>query len=223
MTNTILIIGESGSGKSTSIRTLDPTTTFIINVIDKPLPFKGVKKKFTKINADATTGNYYATDDYNRIRQLIAIVNKSRPDIKTLIIDDWQYTMGNEFMRRAGEKGYDKFTEIGQHAWKILNDLNQCRDDLDCFVLSHSDLDQNGKAKCKTIGKMLDDKITVEGMFTIVFHSIVIDGKHKFLTQHDGMHIAKSPLGMFSEKYIENDLKSVKEQITNYFNEDIDN
>lgn len=221
MSNTLLIMGESGSGKSTSIRNLNPKETFIINVIDKPLPFKGFKKNYTCLSADGKTGNYYATDDYNSIIRVINGINKNRLDIKNLIIDDWQYTMCNEFMRRATERGYDKFTEIGQHAWNIIRNLTLCREDLECYVLSHTDVDSNGKIKCKTIGKMLDDKITVEGMFTIVLHALIMDGNYKFLTQNDGTHIAKSPMSMFQDKYIDNDLSFVKLKMKNYFEEDI--
>jgi len=222
MSNTSLIIGESGTGKSTSLQMLDPKETFIINVLDKPLPFRGYKKNYVKISGwDDTTGNYYASDDYLKIMRCIKMINECRPDIKNLIIDDWQYTMCNEFMRRATETGFVKFTEIGQHAWSIIKSLTDCREDLFCFVLSHSDTDQNGKYKCKSIGKMLDEKITIEGMFTIVLHTQVMDGSYRFLTQNDGSHIAKSPQGMFEDKYIGNDLAFVKSKMNAYYFEDV--
>jgi ABC-type dipeptide/oligopeptide/nickel transport system ATPase component len=221
MANTVLVIGESGTGKSTSIRNLDPKETFIINVVGKALPFRGYKSKYTNISPDWTTGNYVACDEAEKIIKAIEFINGRRPDIKNIIIDDFQYTMANEFMRKAVEKGYEKFTKIGQNAWMIINALSRCRDDLECFVLSHSEIDVNGKVKCKTIGKMLDDKITLEGMFTIVLHTIVEAGNYRFLTQNDGVHIAKSPMGMFEDKYIANDLQYVKQHIADYMNEDI--
>jgi len=221
MSNTSLIIGESGTGKSTSLCSLDPKETFIINVLDKPLPFRGYKKNYTKLSPDGMEGNYYASDDYTKIMRIIKLINEKRPEIKNIIIDDWQYTMCNEFMRRATETGFTKFTEIGQHAWSIIKSLTECRDDLFCFVLSHSDTDSNGKYKCKSIGKMLDEKITIEGMFTIVLHTQIMDGNYRFLTQNDGSHIAKSPQGMFDQKYIANDLAFVKTQMNAYYNEDI--
>lgn len=220
MSNTSLIIGESGTGKSTSLRHLNPKETFIINVLDKPLPFKGYRKNYTRVNTDASEGNYYATDDYHRIIKLIKIINEKRPDIKNIIIDDWQYTMGNEFMRRATETGFTKFTEIGQHAWSIIRELINCRDDLYCFVLSHSDTDANGKVKCKSIGKMLEEKITIEGMFTVVLHTMVMDGNYFFLTQNDGTHIAKSPKDMFEDKFIPNDLAYVRQLMVKYDQDD---
>ena len=199
MSNAILIIGESGSGKSTSIRNLNPKETFIINVINKPLPFKSYNKNYRKVSKENPDGNYFASDNWEKIIDAINYVNEKRPEINSLIIDDFQYVMANEFMRRASEKGWEKFTEIGEHAWKIIKSLSEQRDNLDCFVLSHSDTQENGPVKCKTIGKMLDDKICLEGMFSIVFHAYMQDGVYKFLTQHDGLRIAKSPMGMFEK------------------------
>lgn len=217
MSNTILIVGESGSGKSTSIRNLNPIETVIINVLDKPLPFKGFKKNYIRTQTEDKKVNYMSTDDCNKIRNSIKKINEERLEVKNLIIDDFQYVMANQFMRKALERGYDKFTEIGQNAWNIIKDLTMCRDDLKCYVISHSESDANGKVKCKTIGKMLDDKICLEGMFTIVFHALTGDNKYKFLTQNDGSHIAKSPFGMFEEKYIDNDLNEINKKIDEYF------
>lgn len=215
MSNTTLIIGESGSGKSSSLRNLNPKDTFVINVLNKPLPFKGFKNKY---NPEAK--NYLASDDYIQILSYIKAINERRDDIKILIIDDFQYVMGNEFMNRATEKGFDKFSEIANHAWLIIKALISTREDLYCFVLSHSDTDQNGRMKCKTIGKMLDDKITLEGMFSVILHSQVVEGKYQFLTQNNGTHIAKSPIGMFEDIYIDNDLEVIQQQIESYFNDE---
>jgi hypothetical protein len=186
--------------------------------LDKPLPFRGYKKKYHKWTTTNPSGNYFSCDDYDLIMRCIEGVNK-RDDIKNLIVDDFQYTMANEFMRRALEKGYDKFSDIGKHAWSIIKSLTETRDDLFCFILTHNDTDQFGKVKCKTIGKMLDDKIALEGMFTLVLHTQVIDGKYKFLTQNDGVHLAKSPMGLLDELYIDNDLQYVREKMIEYFEE----
>ena len=221
MNNAILIIGESGSGKSSSIRNLNNEETAIINILDKPLPFKGFKNRYKSTASEGKLVNYFSTDNYEKIRGAIEKINNTRSDIKTLIIDDFQYIMANQFMKKAMERGYDKFTEIGQNAWQIIRDLTMCRDDLKCYVLSHSDMDQNGKYKCKTIGKMLDDKICLEGMFTIVLHAITSENKYRFLTQNDGVHVAKSPMGMFDKKYIDNDLLEINKKIDEYFNDDI--
>lgn len=221
MSNMSLIIGESGTGKSTSIRNLDPKETFIINIVNKPLPFRGFKNSYTLVSPDGTTGNYYASDNYSYIEMVIKKINAKRPDIKNLIIDDFQYLMSNEFMSRAMERGFDKFSEIGQHAWSIIQLLPTLRDDLDCFVLSHSEPNEHGKMKLKTIGKMIDEKVTIEGRFTVVLQTEMKDGDYQFITQGDARHIAKSPMGMFEKRNIPNDLAFVKEKMSAYYNEDI--
>lgn len=217
MSNTVLIIGESGSGKSYSLSNLKPEETFVINVLDKPLPFRGFKRKYIQCSEGATKGNYFSTDKAEYIKKIIDVIDKKRPDIKNIILDDFQYIMGNEFMNRADEKGYQKFTDIGKNAWSIIRSLIAARADLDCFVLSHSEKDQDGKSKCKTIGKMLDDKITLEGMFTVILHTVVTDSSYHFLTANNGTNVAKSPMGMFKDVLIENDLQAVKLSMAEYF------
>jgi hypothetical protein len=215
MGNATLILGESGSGKSTSLRDLDNKTTVIINVLDKPLPFKGYKAKY-----NLESKNYLATDNAEMILRAIKKLNDERLDIKTLIIDDFQYVLANEYMRRASEVGYRKFTDIGSNAWKIVKALTEARDDLDCFILTHNYVDVDGKSKIRTIGKMLDDKVNLEGMFTVILHTMLVDNEYKFLTNSDGIHMAKSPMGMFTDKIIDNNLLNVKKTINNYNQED---
>jgi hypothetical protein len=218
MSNTILVIGPSGSGKSTSIRNLDPTSTFIISVLDKPLPFKGFKNRYKPLKGwDDKEGNYLVADDWQRIMKAIQMVNLSRPDITTLILDDAHFIMANEFMRRACEKGYDRFTEIGQHMWMVMTAITMTRESLTCFVLSHNEIDNTGVSKPKTVGKLLDDKITLEAMVTVSLHTILKDDDYCFLTQYNGTHIAKSPMGLFEDLFIPNDLVYVKQQVENYF------
>lgn len=215
MSNTVLVIGQSGSGKSTSLRHLDPKTTFIINVLDKPLPFRGFKK-----NYNSAARNYYTTNDWAKVVNCIERVNKERDDITTLVIDDWQYILAYEFMRRVSEKGFDKFSELANHGWSTINACLGTRPTLTNFILSHSDVDSTGRSKCKTIGKMLDEKITIEGLFTTVLHSRVVDGAYMFQTQYDGEFLAKSPMGMFEEHLIPNDLLTVKSAVENYFDDE---
>lgn len=218
MSNTVLIIGRSGSGKSSSLRNLDPKSTFIISVLDKPLPFKGYKKSYVPIKGwDDKEGNYLATDDWQRIIKCIQMINQKRPEIKTLIIDDIQYVLANEFMKRSAERGFDKYSEMGMHYWSIINAAMSCRPDLLSFFLSHNEIDNNGQSKVKTIGKLLDEKITVEGLFTTVLHTFVNEDDYLFLTQSDGTHNAKSPIGMFEDKLIENDLTIVIKKLNEYF------
>jgi len=218
--STIMIIGESGSGKSTSIRTMDPKKTFLIQVINKPLPFRGVKKSFIPVNKEGK-GNKLVTDDYVKISQSIGWLGENRKDIKTVIIDDFQYIMSLEFMRRAEEKGWDKFAEIAAHIFKVIDTSIMARPDLNVVLLAHSTTDDMGKTKLKTIGKMIDEKITLEGMCTVVLHSKIVDEKYVFQTQGDATTIAKSPIEMFEDRYIPNDLKFVIDTIEKYYDEDI--
>lgn len=136
MSNATLIIGESGTGKSTSIRNLDPYETFIINVLNKPLPFRGYKASYTTLSPDGKNGNYYSSDCYDKIHRVIKLINEKRLEIKTLIIDDFQYLMASEFMSRAMERGYDKFSTIGKNAYDLLTLLTKLRSDLDVFVVT---------------------------------------------------------------------------------------
>lgn len=216
MAKPVLIIGESGSGKSRSLLNLDPKSTFLINVNQKDLPFKGWKSKFVYVTNENPTGNAIGTDDTDTIIKMIQYIDKKRTEIKVGVIDDSQYIMANEFMRRAKEKGFEKFTEIGEHYWKIIWECQLCRQDMIWFILSHSETNDNGHTKAKTIGKLLDDKICVEGMFSIVLNTRVEDRKYFFETQTNGQNTTKSPEGMFPEFKIPNDLEYVRQQIINY-------
>lgn len=221
MSNVSLIIGESGTGKSTSMMNLDPQETFVINILNKPLPFRGYKKNYVRISQDGETGNYYSSTVYAHIEMVIKRVNAKRPEIKTLVVDDFQFLMADEFMSRALERGYDKFSEIAQHAYSLLKLLPTLRDDLDIFVLTHSEPNEIGKMKVKTIGKMIDQNVTIEAMYSTLLQTQLIDGKYSFITQGDARHLAKSPLGMFETREIPNDLLFVKNKMKEYFEEDI--
>lgn len=214
----ILIIGEPGSGKSTAIKTLDSKSTFIINVLKKEA-FKGWKLLYKKLDADGN-GNFIVTTDYKRVVNTIKYVSKQRPEIKTLIVDDWQYLLSFEFMARLNdENSYDKFTEIAAHGLATIQESNSVRDDLNVFYLSHSDIDANGKIRCKTIGKLLNEKISIEGLFSIVFYAFVREGKFVFQTQSNENTIAKSPMEMFEDLYISNDMQFIVDKINDYFGE----
>ena len=194
----------------------------IINVIGKSLPFRGWKGKYHPLTKDGMVGNYYACDQSATILRILKLVDERRLDIKYVVIDDFGYSITNSFMRRAQETGYNKFTEIGLDAFKILDVVSNLHEDLFCFVMMHTEIDHNGKYKPKTIGKMIDSHIVIEGKFNIVFHSLVQDGKYKFLCNNDGCHMAKSPMGMFDEMFIDNDLLAITEKIKSYENEEIE-
>lgn len=216
MSNSILIIGESGSGKSTAIRTLPPEQTFVLNVIGKPLPFKGSKSSYHSLSSDGLDGNYYASDDPAQILRIIKLIQTKRLDIKYFVLDDFGYTITNNFMRKAMQKGFDKFSEIGLNTFHILDAIQNLREDLFCFVMMHTEIDAHGKYKPKTVGKMIDQYVVIEGKFTHVYHSLVTDGQYRFLTNNDGQHMAKTPLDMHQDLFIENDLKFITDKIKEY-------
>ena len=227
MAQGVLVIAESGAGKSTSIETLEPKETFIINVANKPLPFKGWKKKYTIWSKENLTGNMYDKATPESIEACIKYVNDKRPEIKTLVVDDFQYMSSFEFFDKAEEKGYEKFTKIGAHLAKIVRMPKDLREDLVVIFLTHaeesSDMEGKRKFKAKTIGKMVDEKLTLEGLFSIVLFGKVKKDKdgvirYIFETQTNGENTCKSPKGMFPTFEIPNDLNYVVKCIKDYEN-----
>ena len=203
MGTVVFILGRSGTGKSYSMREFDPEEIGVINVQGKILPFRNGSKFLT---AD--------TDDATQILQALEVMAKSR---KSIVIDDFQYLMANEFMRRSTERGYDKFTEIARHAWDVVDKVRTLPNDIIVYIMCHTDTDNEGVERLKTIGRMLDEKIVLEGMSTIVLKTNVSDGQYTFLTQNNGKDTVKSPAGMFPAYAIENNLKYVDEKIRNYY------
>jgi len=202
----VLIIGESGAGKSASMRNFKKGEIGVINVAGKPLPFR-------ERLGDVKTDRYENVD---------AILRKAKA--KSLVIDDCQYLMANEFMRRSGETGFQKFTDIGKNFWTLVKTItDELPEDVIVYFLGHLERDQNGNEKFKTVGKMLDEKITVEGMFSIVLKAVAQDGRYTFHTQTSGTDTAKSPMGMFDSLEIENDLKFVDKKIREYWQLDKEN
>lgn len=196
----VLIIGESGSGKSASMRNFQPGELGIINVSRKPLPFHTSLKC---VNTD----NYMQIDD---------TITKAKA--KSLVIDDAQYLMANEFMRNAKVNGYQKFTDIALNFWTLVQTVvNDLPDQKIVYFMAHTERDASGNEKMKTIGKMLDEKITIEGLFTIVMKTVVQDGRYMFSTQTNGQDTVKTPMGMFDQPLIDNDLRMVDITIREYY------
>lgn len=199
----VFILGRSGTGKSFSLRNFPKDKIAVINVQGKMLPFKG-----------ASAIEQTPTDNSANILKALDIYAH---DYKSIVVDDYQYVMSNEFMRRSSERGYDKFTEIARHAWDIANKVRELPDDVIVYIMCHTDRDDEGNEKIKTIGKLLDEKICLEGLSTIVLKTNVSDGQYTFLTQNNGKDTVKSPFGMFPSYAIDNDLWYVDQKIRNYY------
>lgn len=201
----VLIIGKSGSGKTTSLRTCVGKDFNIIKVLDKPLPFKG------KIPA-------CVTDDYQTVmRQLIACKAKS------IVIDDAGYLITNQFMRGhsatgAGNAVFEFYNKVADNFWALIDFIIKRVDpNKIVYVIMHEEATDSGEIKPKTIGKLLDEKVNVPGMFTIVLRCIEESGKHLFVTQAANGAVSKSPMGMFDKLVIDNDLYLVDTTIRNYY------
>lgn len=195
----VLILGESGSGKSTSMRNFEPDEISIFNVASKPLPFKKKLPKMNKAN-------------YTAIEKAL-----SNPNKKAYVIDDSQYLMAFEMFDRAKETGYNKFTDMALNFRNLIQFIiSGVPDDVIVYFLHHVETTQEGKVKAKTVGKMLDEKLTLEGLFSIVLLCKTDGTEHKFITQSDGYTTAKSPMDMFPLE-IDNDLKLVDKAIREYY------
>lgn len=195
----VLILGESGTGKTYSVKTFDPDEVKILSVVKPILPFRG---KYEVVK----------TPDAKSIIREMKNTKK-----KNIVIDDFQYILGVPMMRRIGEKGWDKFNDIQQPYADVLDALNNLPDDTIVYLNSHTEQDDTGKRKIKTIGKALDKYLTVEGLFMIVLGTMVVDGKYYFQTQNGGNDTLKSPEGMFPTLLIPNDLKYVEDKIRSYY------
>ncbi len=196
----VLILGHSGSGKSTSMRNCTADRFGIINVQGKPLPFRTELKT-------------YNTDNYNDI---IRALQKSQTP--SIVIDDSQYLMSHEYMYRASEAGYGKYSEIGQHFFQLLETIRKMPEDRIVYLMHHIELDDSGREKAKTVGKMVDNYIVVEGCFSIVLKAIATSDGYFFRTKTNGADAVKTPLGMFEAEQIDNDLLLVDNTIIEYYN-----
>ncbi|MBU9632075.1 ATP-binding protein [Burkholderia multivorans] len=210
MATVTFILGESGTGKSTSMENLDPAQTLLIQSIRKRLPFKSTKWGY--LTRENPSGNVLCMDD---ARKIIDAMRRTRRPI--IVIDDAQYIMANAFMRRSEERGFDKFTEIGRDMWEIITAANDLPEHVRVYVLSHVETSDDGRTKMKTIGKMLDEKICLEGMVTIVLKTDVLDRDYRFVTQNNGRTTCKSPKGMFESDTIPNDLALVDNAICEFY------
>lgn len=211
-----MILGQSGTGKTTSLRNLDPSQTLLIQAVKKPLPYRSNGWGWFDKEKNPQ-GNIFVTD---QAAQIVKLMHGTKRDI--IVLDDFQYILANEFMRRVldketGNAAFAKYNEIARNAWDILMAASQAADHKRIYILGHTQEDDSGRVKAKTIGKLLDEKITVEGLLTIVLRTAVINGQYLFSTQNNGLDTVKSPLGLFDSDQIENDLAAVDAAISNYY------
>ena len=204
MATAVLIMGESGSGKSASLRNFSPNEISVFNVTSKPLPFKQGKAKIPKID-NAT---------YADIANALANPNK-----RAYVIDDAGYLLSFEMFKRANETGYSKFTDMAKNFFDMLDFINtKLPNDIIVYITMHTEDDSEmHKTKAKTIGKMIDQNLNLEGLFTIVLRAMQTEEGYKFITRDDRVSTAKSPMGMFESDKIDNDLKEVDRVIREYY------
>jgi hypothetical protein len=205
-----LILGSSGSGKSTSLRKLDPAKTLLIQCIKKPLPFRASGWK-TRITLQSE-GNVIQTSDPALIEKCL---RQSKAEI--VVIDDYQAVMVNELLSRSAEKGYDKFSDIAKSAWNVFNAAGDLAEHRRVYIMAHTQTDDFGQTRMKTVGKMVDNTLVPEGYFTIVLRTEVINSNYTFATQTNGQDCCKSPMGMFEDMHISNDLSEVDNKITEFY------
>ena len=197
-------MGESGSGKSASLRNFAPNEISVFNVTSKPLPFKQGKTKIPKID------NATYTDIANAL---------AKPNKRAYMIDDAGYLLSFEMFKRANETGYGKFTDMAKNFFDMLDFINtQLPSDIIVYITMHTEDDSEmHKVKVKTIGKMLDQNLKIEGLFSIVLRAVQTEDGYKFVTRDDMISTAKSPIGMWEEDMIDNDLKAVDTTIREYY------
>ena len=204
MATAVLIMGESGSGKSASLRNFAPNEISVFNITSKPLPFKQGKTKIPKID------NATYTDIANAL---------AKPNKRAYVIDDAGYLLSFEMFKRATETGYGKFTEMAKNFFDMLDFINtKLPSDIIVYITMHTEDDSEmHKVKVKTIGKMLDQNLKIEGLFSIVLRAVQTEDGYKFVTRDDMISTAKSPIGMWEEDMIDNDLKAVDTTIREYY------
>ena len=205
-----MVLGESGTGKSTSLRNLDPSKTLLIQCIKKPLPFRsnGWKTRLTL----KSEGNVIQSSDPAVI---VKVLQTAPHDI--VVVDDYQAVMVNELMNRSSEKGYDKFTDIGKNAFNVFQAAGSRPDHRRVYILAHTQTDDFGQVRMKTVGKMVDQTLVPEGYFTIVLRTEIINGQYLFATQTNGQDCCKSPIDMFADQHIPNDLAAVDNAICDFY------
>lgn len=216
------IVGATGTGKSTSIKHLNPEETYIINVAKKELPFKGSEKLY-----NTEKKNYKEVDDANEITRLLRTISEKAPHIKNIVIEDSNYIMGFNMVAKATETGFTKFSIMAKDMVDLFRAARMLRDDITVFYLTHPETIEDGGEiigyKIKTAGKLIDNQVLLEGLLTVCLYTIVDENKdgstsYGFVTNRYRKMPAKSPDGMFDELKIPNDLQFVVNSVKEYYN-----
>jgi hypothetical protein len=215
------IVGATGTGKSTSIKHLDPKETYIINVAKKELPFKGSEKLYNTENK-----NYKEVDDAIEITKLLKTISEKAPHIKNIIIEDSNYIMGFNIVSKATEVGYTKFSLMAKDMVELFREARRLRDDIKVFYLTHPETIEDGGDiigyKIKTAGKLIDNQVLLEGLLTVCLYTHVEESKdgvvtYSYLTNRFKKYPAKSPDGMFDQIKIPNDLSYIAKKLDEYY------
>jgi hypothetical protein len=216
------IVGQTGTGKSSSIKHLNPEETYIINVAKKELPFKGSEKLY-----NVEKKNYKEVDDANEISRLLKTISDKAPHIKNIIIEDSNYIMGFNIVAKATEVGFTKFSVMARDMVDLFRTARQLRDDITVFYLTHPEtIEDSGEIigyKIKTAGKLIDNQVLLEGLLTVCLYTSVEETKdgsatYSFVTNRYKKMPAKSPAGMFNDIKIPNDLQLVVNALNEYYN-----
>jgi ABC-type dipeptide/oligopeptide/nickel transport system ATPase component len=216
------IVGQTGTGKSTAIKNLDPKETYIINVAKKELPFKGSEKLY-----NAENKNYKEVDDANEITRLLRTISDKAPHIKNIVIEDSNYIMGFNIVSKATEVGYTKFSLMAKDMVDLFRESRKLREDIIVFYLTHPETIEDGGDivgyKIKTAGKLIDNQVLLEGLMTVCLYTYVDENKdgtasYHFITNRFKKMPAKSPDGMFAEVKIPNNLQLVVDTVKSYYN-----
>lgn len=227
MSNLIGLCGLSNSGKSTSLKYLDPETTFIISCTNKQLQIPGFRKKYQKIKVENNKiiGNWLVSNDYAQIQKILKVISNTRPDIKVLVIDDANYLLSNATFKDALIKGYEKFTIQAKNYYDLIDSSLNLRDDITVIFISHiencgTDMDPNWRLY--TTGKMLTNAINLDGLFSYLLYAerYIPDGeddvKYHIKTRTDGNDTCRSVAGCFKDKYVESNMKEIVDTINKF-------
>lgn len=229
MSNIICLAGLSNSGKSTSLKYLEPESTFIVSCTNKQLQIPGFRKKYKKVttNEGKLVGNWYINNNYDNIKKMLNIVSKTRPEVKVIVLDDANYLLSNETFKNALTKGYEKFTILAKNYYDLIEYCMNLRDDLTVVFITHIEnfgTDIDPEYRMWTTGKMLTNAINLDGLFSYIIYSerYVSDTddevKYRFKTRTDGNDTCRSVSGCFEDKYIEPDMKYVIDTINKFEN-----